>query len=48
MSVNPTEIRVVGVVSGGDRETTVGSRNLRAGWWSASGKLFINIAVSVF
>ena len=30
MSINPTEIRGFGVVSGSDREITVGSSNLRA------------------
>jgi len=46
MSVNPTEIRAFGAVSGGDRVTTVGSSNLRTGWWSAAGDFFINIAVN--
>jgi len=46
MSINPTEICTLGAVGGSVRVTTVGSSNLRAGWWSASGKLFINIAVN--
>jgi hypothetical protein len=46
MSINPTEIRAFGAVSGSDRVTTVGSSNLRPGWWSASGEFFINIAVT--
>lgn len=47
MSVNPAEIRVFGAASGSDREITVGGRNLRSCWWSASGELFIDIAVNL-
>ena len=43
MSIDPTEIRGFGVVSGSDRGVAVGSTNLRACWWSASGEFFINI-----
>jgi hypothetical protein len=46
MSVNPTEIRVVGVVSGGDLAIAARSSNLRAYWRGASGELFINLAVN--
>jgi hypothetical protein len=45
MSINTTKIRAVSVVGGGDLAITPGSNNLRACWWSASGEVFINIAV---
>jgi len=47
MSVNPTEIRVFGAVSGSDREITLSSTNLRACWWGASRVFCINIAVNL-
>ena len=46
MSVNPTEIRVVGVVSGGDLAIATRSNNLRACRWGASRSFHINIAVN--
>jgi hypothetical protein len=45
MSINTTEIRVFGAVSGSDRVTAAGRSNLRAGWWRASGEFLINVAV---